>query len=203
MSQHVVVRGPEQGCVPPESVDDISREQSAFGVGEGHPCTEKGGVEAAPVDVPDEQHRCPSVIGHAHVDQIVALEVDLAGAARAFKNDDVAFGREAVIRVGDGGPEFPLFPEIFEDVHMSQGLPEDDDLRSRIRVRLEQNGIHARIGVCAGRLRLHDLCPAHLVAIGRDARIQRHVLSLERGHIVAVLPEDAAVGRCEDALARV
>lgn len=68
---------------------------------------------------------------------------------------------------------------------------------------LSRMGFMRCIGVCAGRLRLHDLCPAHLVAIGRDARIQRHVLSLERGHIVAVLPEDAAVGRCEDALARV
>ena len=104
MSQHVVVRGPEQGCVPPESVDDISREQSAFGVGEGHPCSEEGGVDPAPVDVSDEQHGSPRMFGHAHVDDIVLLEVDFAGAARAFEHHDVMVGGEAVVGFGDGLP---------------------------------------------------------------------------------------------------
>lgn len=86
---------------------------------------------------------------------------------------------------------------------MTQRLPEQDHLRTGIRMRLEQNGIHARVGVHAGRLGLDDLSAAHFVAGGRDPGIQRHVLRLERSRAVAVLAENAAVGRRQDAFARV
>ena len=94
----------EQGGVPPEPVDDIAGEQAAFGVGEGHPRAEEGSVDAAPVDVPDEQHGSPRMFGHAHVDDIVGLEVDFAGAACAFEHHDVMACGEAVVGFGDGFP---------------------------------------------------------------------------------------------------
>ena len=86
---------------------------------------------------------------------------------------------------------------------MSDGLPKDDDLRSCIGVRLEQDGVHAGVRVDEGGLRLHDLGAAHFVARRGDPRVQRHVLRFEGGDAVAVLPEDAAVSRRKDALARV
>lgn len=104
MVEHVFVGRAEQGGVPPEPVDDIAGEQAAFGVGEGHPRSEEGGVDPAPVDVSDEQHGSPRMFGHAHVDNIVLLEVDFAGAARAFEHHDVMVGGEAVVGFGDGLP---------------------------------------------------------------------------------------------------
>ena len=52
-------------------------------------------------------------------------------------------------------------------------------------------------------LGLHDLRPAHLAAVGRHIGVQGHVLGLERCGVVPVLPENAAEGRGEQALAHV
>ena len=102
--EQVLMRGAEQGGVPPEAVDEVAGEQAAFGVGEGHPCAEEGGVDPAPVDVPDEQDRGAGVVGHPHVHEVVAFEVDLSGAARAFEDHDVVLGGEGVVGFGNGAP---------------------------------------------------------------------------------------------------
>ena len=44
------------------------------------------------------------MFGHAHVDDIVLLEVDFAGAARSFEHHDVMVGGKAVVGFGDGLP---------------------------------------------------------------------------------------------------
>ena len=55
----------------------------------------------------------------------------------------------------------------------------------------------------AGGLCLHRLGAANLAAFAGDEGVQGHILRLEGGHLEAVLLEDAAQGRYNDALAHV
>ena len=58
--------------------------------------------------------------------------------------------------------------------------------------------------VAEGRgLRLHDLGPAHLEAVGCYGGVERHILRLERRDAQAVLRENAAQPRADEALAGV
>ena len=55
----------------------------------------------------------------------------------------------------------------------------------------------------AGSLGLHGLGTAYLQAFRCGVAVERHVLGLEGGGVVAVLTEDAAQGCGDDALANV
>ncbi len=83
------------------------------------------------------------------------------------------------------------------------GLPAHDHLAAGVGVGLEQDGVHPHVGLQAAGLGLHDLGAAHLAAVARDERIERHVLRLERRHANAVLEQNAAQGRRQHALAGV
>ena len=55
----------------------------------------------------------------------------------------------------------------------------------------------------AGCLGLHGLCTTYLQALGGGVGVEGHVLCLEGCRLVAVLEEDTAEGRCQDALANI
>src|SRR5258708_4079112 len=70
-----------------------------------------------------------------------------------------------------------------------------------VRLRLQQDRIHIHGGLDAGRLGLRRLGPPDLSAVNGDARVQRHVLRLERRHTVAGAREQSTEGCREHALA--
>ena len=165
--------------------------------------TDERGEDTPPVDVADKQDGGCRIAGHGHIDDIVGLEVHFGRASRAFQHDGVVFpgqGIEGPLRRVKG---LGFVTDIGIHVHIPDGLPQDDHLRTRIAVRFQEDGIHAHIRIDASGLGLNDLGPAHLTAVVRHVRIERHVLGLEGRHPVAVLKQDAAQGGRKDALARI
>ena len=84
---------------------------------------------------------------------------------------------------------------------VSDGASVQDDLRREVVRRLEQDGIHVGMRRDAARFGLHDLCPPHLASFGRGVGVERHILCLERCRMMAVLTENAAESRVDDAFA--
>lgn len=70
MVPHVAVRRDQQIRVSSEFVDHEPRQQFFFPWGECHPRSQKGGVYAAPVNIPGEQNPGTRVAGHVHVDHV-------------------------------------------------------------------------------------------------------------------------------------
>ena len=66
--------------------------------------------------------------GHAHVDDVVLLEVHLAWAACPFQDHDLVPVGQRVVGVAHGLPEPGLVAEIFAGLHVPHGFAQDDDL---------------------------------------------------------------------------
>ena len=161
------------------------------------------GEDAAPVYVASQQYRGAGVQGHPHIDDFVLLEVDFGRAARALDDYHVVLRPEGVQRAGDALPEHGLGSGEVARRRLGCGLAQQHHLGSVIGFRLEQNGVHFHLGFHAAGFGLHRLGPAQLAAGGSDEGVVGHILRLERGHAVAVLPEDAAQRGDQHALANV
>ena len=163
----------------------------------------EGGEHAPPVDVAAEQHRRFGHAGHAHVDDVVFLEVDLRRRTGALNHNDVVFFLQRMIGLHDVGHQRLFIGEVIRRLHGPTGHAVDDDLRAGIVGGLEQDGVHPHRRSGSRRLGLHHLGPAHFQSLRRDAGVEGHILRLEGGHPVAVLPENAAQRRRQQALSRV
>ena len=85
---------------------------------------------------------------------------------------------------------------------MSADLTHDNQLASRIAGGLEEDRIHAHIALQSRCLRLRRLGPAKLQPVRRHKTVQRHILALKGGNPQAVLKEDPAKRRHQQALTR-
>ena len=157
----------------------------------------------APVNVGHKGHMGTGITGHAHVHDIVRLEVDLGRAARPFQHHHVGFGRQTAVGAPHGLPGFGLVPQIGPHTHLPHRLPQHDNLRACIGCGLQKNGIHAHIGGQTAGGGLKRLGASHLLAVGGHKRIERHVLRLEGHDPEASARQQAAQGRCEQTFARV
>jgi len=79
----------QQRFLAAEAVDHKPRHHRPFPLAHHFHGADKGGIHAAAVDVTDEQHRGVGITGHGHVDDVMALEIDLGRAARAFQHHHV------------------------------------------------------------------------------------------------------------------
>ena len=158
---------------------------------------------AAPVDVPDQQHRRIHQLCQAHVDDVVLLQVDLRRAARALDDDDVVFRRQALIGLQDLRNQ-ALFScgNIPPRAYCPRTSPFTITWLPVSLLGLSRIGFMRTSGSTARGLRLHHLRAAHLQPVAGDIAVQRHVLALERRHPLAVLPENAAQRRDQQAFAR-
>jgi hypothetical protein len=77
----------------------------------------------------------------------------------------------------------------FRRAHVTHRLAVDDELRDIVGLGLEQQRVHVNVGLLPRPGRLHGGGPRDLAAIGRDVRVQRHVLRLERRHPKAPVRE--------------
>ena len=132
------------------------------------------------------------------------LEVHLAGRAGPFQHHRVELGGQARRSTAYAAANaLGLKRDVLAHAHVAHRLAANDHLAAGVGIGLEQDRIHAHVGLDAAGLRLHDLGPAHFAAVAGDERIERHVLRLERRHAQAVLEENAAQRRRQHALARV
>ncbi len=162
---------------------------------------DEGREDAAAIDVPHEDDRRVGDPGHEHVHEIAVLEVDLGGAARPLDDHQVARSTKPVERLADDLAELGFVRVVVHGAEAPDRLAEDDDLRPRVALGLEQNRVHVDGGHHARGLRLHGLGAPDLEAVGSDGRIEGHVLRLEGSDAEAFLPKEAAEGGGHDALA--
>ena len=157
----------------------------------------------AAVNIRRQQHPCAGVGGHAHIHNVMGLQVDFRRTARPFQHHHVHFGGKAVIGGGHSLPRARFVTEIFRHAHLPHGAAHDDDLRSGIRIGLEQHGVHAHVRRAAGGGGLQGLRAAYFAAVFRHERIKRHVLRLERRHAQTALRQQAAQRRRQQTFAGV
>ena len=188
--------------IAPEFVHDQTPHPRALRGGEEHHRPVELGKHPAPVNVAREQHRRVHKLRKAHVHNVVFPEVDLRRAARALDHDHVVLRRETFIGRQDLGDELLFVREIFRRRHLPAHPAVYDDLASRVARGLEQDGVHARVRLQPRALRLHGLRPPDLKPLRCHRAVERHVLALERRCAQPVLPEDAAEGGAQKALAR-
>ena len=158
--------------------------------------------DAAAVNVARQQNRRVHELCQPHVDNVVRLQVDLGGTARALDDDDVKFIGKAIVGTQNIGNQRLFAAEVFLCGHVAADLAVHDDLAAHIAARLEQDRVHPHIGLDARGLRLHDLCAAHFEAVPGHKAVQRHILAFERRGFVAVLRKNAAERRAQQAFAR-
>ena len=153
---------------------------------------EELGENAAPVNVSDEKDRRVHELCQTHVHEIVLLEVNFGGTARALNDDHVVLRRKRFVCSHHVRQKFALFCVILHRAHVAAHLPVDDDLTADVGSWFQKDRVHAHIGLDAAGLRLHNLRPAHFAAVFCDEGIERHVLALEGRDVIAVLPENPA-----------
>ena len=193
----------QNGLVAPEFVDHRALDPGPLVFFEkGHGAVELS-EHAAPVDVTYQKNGGVHHFGKAHVDNVLILEVNLGGAARSLDDDDVIFSGKGMVAFHDLRHKLPLAAVVFHGPHIAPDLTVHDDLTAHVGGGFQQNGVHAYVRGDAGGLRLHHLRPTHFSAVCGDEGIQGHILALEGGHPVAVLPEYPAQTGAQQALARI
>src|SRR6202012_839358 len=118
--------------------------------------------------------------GHAHVDDVARLEVDLGGRSGAFEDDDLLLRSQRRVALTDDGHELfdaPLV--ILRSGEPSPYLSTYDDLRGHVSGRLEEDGVHMDRGGNASGLGLQSLGASNLQALPGRCRVERHVLRFE------------------------
>ena len=143
------------------------------------------------------------IAGHAHIDDVVGLEVYLRRAARALKHHHVSFGRKAAVGAAHGLPCLGFVAQVGSHAHLPHRLAQHNHLRPGVRSGFEQYRIHAYIGGQAAGSGLKGLGAAHLLTVMSDKRIKGHVLCLERHNPEATPGQKTAQGRREQAFARI
>jgi hypothetical protein len=129
---------------------------------------------------------------HAHVHDVISLEVDLRGTSRAFDDDDIVLGAESIERTRDNGPKFGGPIVISTSIRDMARMPENHDLRGAIALGFEQHGIHVDRDGHARRRGLHRLRAANFSAVIGHCGVVRHVLRFEWRNAVSSAREEAA-----------
>src|SRR5581483_1421219 len=118
----------EQRRVATELVDDKPRDQlTQLGLEQLHGADERR-EDASPLDVGDEQHRCPDRPGNAHVDDVRFQEVHLDGTARSLDYHEVEGLHQLVQARLDHRPEFWNASVVFGGVHAGEHTALHDHL---------------------------------------------------------------------------
>ena len=118
---------------------------------------------AAAVDISHQQHGSVHQLRQPHVDDVFVFKVDLCRTARAFDDDDIVFGGQRFVGLHDVGHKLTLALVVFHGLHIADRPAHDHHLRAHVRRRLQQDGVHADVGLRPGGL-LHTgvLCHGSL-----------------------------------------
>ena len=134
---------------------------------------------AAPIDVAHDERRGARGFRDAHVHEIGVLQIDLGRRPGALDHEHLVLRRELLEAAAHRGPQAPGALAPLHARQVIAPLPEQDHLRVRVALGLEQDRIHAHLGDPPRGERLKILRASHLAA-RRDARVVAHVLRLER-----------------------
>ena len=170
-----------------------------------------GGKDTATINIAHENHIGLSVLRHGEIHEIGIPEIDFRDAPRSFEHNGIIVSRQTIERL----------THLLTEVYMLQGfgsfiptpiiigitrtdrLAVEHHLRRMVTLGFQQQGIHIRMTGNACCLCLNCLSPADLQSLRRGVRVQRHVLGLEGGWMIAILQEDATEGCGKDTLANI
>ena len=195
--------GIQQACIAPELVENKAPYTPPFSAGEQGHGASQGRKGPATVNIRHQGHMRPGITGHAHVYNVVGLEVNFGRAARPFKHHHVHICGQTAVGAAHGLPGFRLIGEILAHAHVPHGFAQHNNLRTHVGRGLEQHGVHAHVWREAAGGGLQDLSAAHFLAVAGYKRIERHVLRLERCNPQPPAGQQAAYGRRNQAFARV
>ena len=193
----------QNGPISPELVDHRALDPGAFLRFQQSHRAVKLGKDPAPVDVSHQKHRRIHHLGKAHIHDVLLLEVDFRRASRSLDDDDVIFRGQGFIGPHYLRHQLPLAPVILHGPHIAQNLAVHNHLTAHIGGGLQENGVHPYIRGNARGLRLNHLGTTHFSAVCGNKGIQRHILTFEGSHPVAVLPEHPAQTGAQQAFARI
>ncbi len=156
----------------------------------------EGGEHAPPVDVAPQQHRGVRFGRHAHVDDVVLVQVDLRRAPGPLDHDDVVLRRQGAVGRQNIGNQAASWRKVVPGRSYSPGPPHSQSPGTHIAaVGLSRMGFMRTEGLRPRRFGLHHLGPSHLQSLRRNVGVEGHVLGLKGGHPVAVLGKNPAQRR--------
>ena len=200
-------RGRQQAGIAAELVQHEAAQQCPVRFRHQRPSAIQVGKGAAAINIGHQQAGCLRMARHAQIDDIAAHQVDLGRRTRPLDHHHIILGAQCIKRRGN------LRPDLFAASAPGHGrqlrvhLPQHYHLAARIRLGLEQQRVHAHLGLGMRCQRLEILRAADLAAVrtgGRatdHARVVAHVLRLERHHTQALPCIPAAQRRRQPALA--
>ena len=184
----------KQGDVAPELVDDDPLHLlTLFRCEEGDRAIHRT-EHATPVDVGHQVGSCIHGHSHAHVGDVAVAQVEFGDAAGPFEHNRTVTRLQPVegcLCLDEQFLFLQLLPEVVLCGQIAYGLSVEHDLRVFVASRFQEHGVHVGMRRNTASLGLYHLCPSHLASIGRGEGIERHVLGLKRGRMIAVLSENA------------
>ncbi len=79
----------EQGNVPAKPVDDKTGDPVLAIRGQTGQRADELAENAPPVNVTDQNHRCPGIFGHSEIDDIMRHEIDFRAGPGPFQNNQI------------------------------------------------------------------------------------------------------------------
>ena len=177
------------------------RRSSRSSFGHERPRSVQVRERAAAVDVRDEHDGRVGRMRGAHVGEVGGAEVGLGRAPRALEQHELVLREQAPQRLCRDRPERrrPLAPGAAAELVVDPA--EEHELAAIVRLGLDEDRVHAHVGLDPRRERLQVLRDADLAAVD-DASVVGHVLRLERRDPHAAAAERASEGGDDEALAR-
>ena len=121
--------GRQEAHVTAKLVDDKALDERTLLRVEQFQRPHKGGKRTAAVDVSDQEDGRAKMLCHAHIDDIVCLEIDLGGAARALDHEQIIRGTQAIQRHLNGLPCLERIAcVVLPRTHIADRFPHDDNL---------------------------------------------------------------------------
>ena len=161
----------QNGLVSPEFIDDEPlHPRPLFFRKQGHSPV-KLGKHTAAVDISHQKDRSIRHLRHAHVHDIILLQIDLRRASGALDHDDIVLLLQSPVCLFHLGNQRLFICKILFRRHRSDRYAVDDDLGTGVGSRLQQNRIHVRLRFNTGGFRLHHLGASHLQPVLRYIRV--------------------------------
>ena len=192
----------QKGNIAPELVDYKALHKSPFFRFQKFQCPHDGSQGAAPVDIGDKEYRRMAFLCNPHVHDIILFEVHFRRAAGPFDDESIEMGFHVVQALLHRIPgPLAVAVLVFRSAVIAYGLAEENDLGAGIAGGLQEHRIHLHNRKGPRSFRLGYCGPADFTARQGDVGIQRHILGLEGGRLVAILGKDPAECGGEDTLA--
>src|SRR5690606_5454837 len=121
--------------------------------------------DAAAVDVARKNDRNVSRAREAHVGDVPGPQIDLGGTARAFHDHEAGVRFQAIEALEHGAEKAGLQLGVRARLDRRYSPALHDDLRSRLRFRLEQNRVHVCDGLAPAGQGLQSLCTPDLATV--------------------------------------